>query len=90
LGDLLDEHKQLEARLAERPPPERTPVGAGVPPAGENLSAIETMMAQPDYTTLHDELGRPKPRFLEEQLEEGRRHQLAEREAVKRRKEKSQ
>jgi hypothetical protein len=90
LGDLLDERKEREAQLAERPRPERTPVPAGVPAAGSDLSAFETMMAQPDYQSLHDEVGRPKPRFLEEQLEEGRKHQLAERAAVKRRKEKKQ
>ena len=86
LGDLLDERKEREARQAERPRPERTPVPAGVPAAGEDLSAFETMMAQPDYQSLHDEVGRPKPRFLEEQLAEGqrqRRDALAARKTLK-------
>ena len=90
LGDLIDERKEREARQAERPRPERTPVPAGVPAAGEDLSAFETMMAQGDFVSAHAEFGRPKPRFLEEQLNEGRQHQLAERAAVKRRKEKKQ
>jgi hypothetical protein len=90
LGDLIAERKEREARLAERPRPDRTPVAAGVPAAGEELSAFETMMAQGDFVSAHAEFGRPKPRFLEEQLNEGRQHQLAERAAVKRRKEKKQ
>ena len=90
LGDLIAERKEREARRAERPRPETTPIPAGVPAAGEDLSAMESMMAGPGYTSLHDELGRPKPRFLDEALNEGRQHQRAERAAVKRRKEKKQ
>jgi hypothetical protein len=86
LGDLIDEQREREARPAEHPRPERVPVAAGLP-AREGLSAHETMMAGAGYTTLHDELGRPKPRFLEEQLAEGQR-QAAE--AAKRRKRKRQ
>jgi hypothetical protein len=93
LGDLIDEHRErlvrLAAESAEKAAARTPPVAAGVP-AREGLNAHETMLAQPDYTTLHDELGRPKPRFLEEALNEGRQHQLAERAAVKRRKEKKQ
>jgi hypothetical protein len=85
LGDLIAE--QREARPTEHPRPESTPVPVGVP-AKEGLSAIETMMAQSDYTSLHAELGRPKPNFLEEQFEEGRRHAAEQAEAVRRVKEK--
>jgi hypothetical protein len=56
-------------------------------PAGEGLSAFETMVAQPGYQTIEDELGRPKPNFLHEELAEGRRREAAvraEQEAVQR------
>jgi hypothetical protein len=54
------------------------PVLAGIP-AREGLSAIETMMGQPSYTTPHAEFGRPKPDFLVEELEKGARQQAAAR-----------
>jgi hypothetical protein len=65
---------------------DRTPVAVGVP-AGEGLTAFETMVAAPDYQTIQDELGLPKPNFLDEELAEGRRREAvarAEREAVER------
>jgi hypothetical protein len=87
LADLIAEQREREARLAERPQLEREPLPVGVP-AREGLSAIETMMGQPSYTTPRVEFGgRPRPRFLEESLEDGARRQAAEREAIRRRKE---
>jgi hypothetical protein len=75
LGELLIEQREREARLAELAwgvAADRTPVAVGVP-AEEGLSAFETMVAQPGYQTIDDELGRPKPNFLDDELAEGRR-----------------
>jgi hypothetical protein len=91
LGELLAERREREARLAEEWAEKAaavgpTPVAGGVP-AGEGLSAFETMVAQPGYQTIPDELGRPKPNFLDEELAEGRRREAAaraEQEAVQR------
>jgi hypothetical protein len=90
LGELLTEQREREARIAaqraEEAAAQAAPVPAGVP-AGEGLSAFETMVAQPGYQTIEDELGRPKPNFLDEELAEGRRREAekqAEAELVKR------
>jgi hypothetical protein len=82
LRDLIDERREREARLASEQAEKaaaaarRPLVLAGVP-AIEGLNAFETMASQPDYATVHDELGRPKPNFLDEMLAEGRRQQEA-------------
>jgi hypothetical protein len=62
-------------RLQEAHKP--SPVAVGVP-AQEGSTPLESLMANDaDYVTPRDEFaGRPKPRFLEEELEEGAR-QLA-------------
>jgi hypothetical protein len=83
LGELLADRREREARLAEEQAEkvaaaDRTPVAVGVP-AGEDLSAFETMVAQPGYQTLEDELGRPKPNFLDAELAEGRRREAEKR-----------
>jgi hypothetical protein len=91
LGDLIDEQRDREARLAEeaaRKAADRQPVGVGVP-ALENAGPYESMMAA-GCVSPAEEFGQwAKPRFLEEALEEGARHQAVEREAVRRRKEKA-
>jgi hypothetical protein len=82
LRDLIDERREGEARLAAEQAEKaavaarRPPVAVGVP-AIEGGSAIESMMAAPGYTSLHAELGRPKPNFLDEMLAEGQRQQAA-------------
>jgi hypothetical protein len=89
LSDLLEELREREARLAEEAANAATlnqPVPAGVP-ALENAGPYESMMAAGRVSPA-EEFGQwAKPRFLEEQLEEGARQQAAEREAVRRRKE---
>jgi hypothetical protein len=88
LGDLIAEQREREARLAELPQPEREPVAAGIP-ALEGMSAAETMMAAPGFTSLRDEFERfPRPSFLDEEFARTREHQRAEQE-VARRKEKA-
>jgi hypothetical protein len=58
-----------------------------VSPPLENAGAYESMMAAGRVSPT-EEFGRSaKPRFLEEQLEQGARRQAAEREAVRQRKE---
>jgi hypothetical protein len=53
------------------------------------MSAAETMMAAPGYTSLRDEVERfPRPSFLDEEFARTREHQRAEQE-VARRKEKA-
>jgi hypothetical protein len=79
LGDLIDEQKKREARQAERPRPDRTPVPGGIPAAREDASALETLMSGPGYTTVREEFGRPPPRFLEEQLAAGQQQAAAKR-----------
>ena len=90
LGELIAEHQARVARSAAQQAEKAVarkvtvPV-AGIPAAGEDMSAFETLMAQPDYQSVKDEFGLPRPRFLEEQLAEGQRQQAterAEREAV--------
>ena len=89
LGDLIAEQREREARLAERPQPEREPVAAGLP-AQEGMSAAESMMASPGYMSARDEFERfPRPSFLDEEFARAREHQRAEQE-VARRKEKAE
>jgi hypothetical protein len=89
LADLIAEQRAHESRLTEEAAQtavDRQPVPVGVP-ALENAGAYESMMAAGSVSP-SEEFGRwAKPRFLEEQLEEGARRQAAEREAVRRRKE---
>jgi hypothetical protein len=63
--------------------------GAGVPALSDDASPLESLLAgDRSYSSPVEEFGQwAKPRFLEEQLEEGARRQVAEREAVRRRKE---
>jgi hypothetical protein len=89
-GDLIDEQREREARLAEEAAAKaavlRQPVGVGVP-ALEGVGAFESLMAAGSVSPQEEFGGRPRPRFLEEQLEAGARQQAAEQEAVRRRKE---
>jgi hypothetical protein len=92
LGDLIAEQREREARLVEEAVEKaatlKQPVGAGVP-ALEGAGPYESMMAAGSVSPA-EEFGQwAKPRFLEEQLEAGARQQAAEREAVRRRKEKA-
>jgi hypothetical protein len=90
LADLLDEQREREARLAEEAAAKaaalRQPVGVGVP-ALEGAGAFESLMAASNVSPQQEFGGRPRPRFLEEQLEAGARQQAAEQEAIRRRKE---
>jgi hypothetical protein len=90
LADLLDEQREREARLAEEAAAKaavlRQPVGVGVP-ALEGVGTFESLMAAGSVSPQEEFGGRPRPRFLEEQLEAGARQQAAEQEAVRRRKE---
>jgi hypothetical protein len=92
VADLLDEQREREARLveeaAEKAATLKQPVGAGVP-ALENAGPHESLMAAGNVSPQQEFGGRPRPRFLEEQLEAGARQQAAEQEAVRRRKEKA-
>jgi hypothetical protein len=91
LGDLLDEQREREARLAEEATAStlNQPVPVVGIPAREGLSAHENMMAQDGYTSLRDEFERfPRPSFLDEEFARTREHQRAEQE-VARRKEKA-
>jgi hypothetical protein len=82
LGDLLREERERLARIAvegaARAAAAVAPVPAGIP-ALEGGSAMESLMANdPGYRSPSEEFGqRPKPRFLEEALEAGARHQAA-------------
>lgn len=90
LGELLSERREREARLAaeraERAAAPRAPVPAGIP-AVEDSSAFESLVAaDPGYTTVREEFGKPSPNFLDEELAEGqrqRRAELAERKALR-------
>jgi hypothetical protein len=90
LGDLIAEQREREARLAEEAAAKaaalRQPVGVGVP-ALEGVGAFESLMAASNVSPQQEFGGRPRPRFLEEQLEAGARQQAAEQEAIRRRKE---
>jgi hypothetical protein len=90
LGDLIAEQREREARLieeaAEKAATLEQLVGAGVP-ALEGAGPYESMMAAGSVSPA-EEFGQwEKPRFLQEALEEGARHQAAERGAVRRRRE---
>jgi hypothetical protein len=89
LTQLLDEQREREARMvaeaAERATRETAVVGAGVP-ALEDGTAYESLLA-PEAVSPQEEYGRPRPNFLVEELEAGQRHQVAEQEAARRRKE---
>jgi hypothetical protein len=92
LADLIAEHSEREARLAEEAAERaaaQLPVVAsrGILPPREDMSAYETMMAA-GGTSPQQEFGRiPPPHFLEEEIEEGQKRLAAEREAVRQRKE---
>jgi hypothetical protein len=90
LGDLIAEQRERKARLAEEAAAKaaalRQPVGVGVP-ALEGVGAFESLMAASNVSPQQEFGGRPRPRFLEEQLEAGPRQQAAEQEAIRRRKE---
>jgi hypothetical protein len=84
LGDLLHEERErlarIEAESAARAAAAVAPVPAGIP-ALQGGSAMESIMAHdPDYLTAAQEFGeRPKPRFLQEELEAGGRADAAAR-----------
>jgi hypothetical protein len=84
LGDLLREERErlarIEAESAARAAAAVAPVPAGIP-ALEHGSAMESLMANdPGYQTAAEEFGRiPKPNFLAEELEAGRRADAAAR-----------
>jgi hypothetical protein len=91
LGDLLDERKEREARLAAESA-EKAAAGAARPvpagaPALEGNSPYESMMAAGGVSPA-EEFGRPRPNFLEEELAAGKRHAAEQAEAVRRAKEK--
>jgi len=80
LGDLLREERERLARIAAesaaRAAAAGPPVPAGIPAIENGGSALESLMANdPGYRTPQAEFGRPAPRFLDELLEEGQRHQ---------------
>lgn len=56
-------------------------VAVGVPSV-EDMDAHAALMAAPGYTTVQEELGLPKPDFLEDQLAEGRRAEAEKRALV--------
>jgi hypothetical protein len=82
LGELLREERErlarIEAESAARVAAAVAPLPGGLP-ALEGGSAMESLMANdPGYRSPSEEFGqRPKPRFLEEALEAGARHQAA-------------
>ena len=91
LAELLAESREREARLAaqraEQATAPRAPVPAGIPALADDASPFESLAAGPGYVTPQQEFGRPKPTFLDEELEQGRRREAdrrAEAEAVKR------
>ena len=82
LGELIAEYvaRQRAAQQAEIAALNKeVPVPVAGVPAEEGLSAVETLMAQPAYEGVQDELGLPKPNFLDEELAESRRLQAASR-----------
>ena len=75
LGELLAEREEeetrtaaLRAELAAR----RDPIPAGLP-AVEGLSAFESLVAAGGVVTPTQEFGRPKPNFVVEEIEAGRK-----------------
>lgn len=89
LADLIAEQRAHESRLTEEAAQtavDRQPVPVGVP-ALENAGAYESMMAAGSVSPAQEFGQWAKPNFLQEALEKGARHQAAEREAIRRRKE---
>jgi hypothetical protein len=87
-GDLIDEQREREARLAEETAARQAPVVTphGIPARGD-LSACEVMMSAGGMSP-QEEFGRiPLSGFPREAHEEGSRHQAAERGAIRARKE---
>jgi hypothetical protein len=82
LGDLIAEQRERDARLAEEAAAKAAmleqPVPVGVP-ALENAGPYESMMAAGSVSPAEEFGQRPKPRFLEEELEAGARQQAAAR-----------
>jgi hypothetical protein len=91
LARLLDEQREREERVlrerAQKAAAARPDVGAGVPTLA-GATPLESLLAAGGVSPV-EEFGRvpPPPNFLEEAVEQGSRHQAAEREAVRRRKE---
>ncbi len=89
LGDLLREERERLARIAAESAAAAVvvPIAAGVP-AQEGSTPFESLMAgDPAYASPAEEFSqRPKPRFLEEELEAGARQQAAEVAAIRERK----
>jgi hypothetical protein len=89
LGDLIAEQREREARLVEEAAAKAAtlvqPVAVGVP-ALEDGSAFESLM-QAEAVSPQQEFGRPRPDFLAEEIEAGRRKQLADQAAISARKE---
>jgi hypothetical protein len=90
VGDLIAEQREHAARLAEEAAIKAAelvqPVGAGVP-AIDDGDAYASMMAAGAVSPAEEFSFAPRPNFIVEELEAGSRHQAAEREAVRRRKE---
>jgi hypothetical protein len=92
LADLLDEQRARDGRLAEEAAQRAAAQPAvvasrGIPSPREDMSAYEVMMSAGDVSPQQEFCGRPRPRFLEEAIEQGARHQVAEIEAIRKRKE---
>ena len=74
LGELIAEHREREALLAEQAAQEAAAqpvaIAAGVP-ALEGATPFESLAAAAgaDYISPAEEFGRPRPRFIEEELE---------------------
>jgi hypothetical protein len=83
LGDLLREERERLARIAAEGAARAAAAVAPLPtgyPALEGASPLATIIgSDPSYKSPAEEFGRPKPRFLEEELEEGARRQAASR-----------
>jgi hypothetical protein len=78
--------EEQSRRLQEAHKP--SPVGRGVPALSDEASAFESLMTgDRSYVSPAEEFGgRPKPRFLQEELEAGARQQAAARAEVAARK----
>jgi hypothetical protein len=79
----------LALEAAERAARIAVPVAVGVR-ALEGSRAYESMMSAGGTSPVEEFSRQPKPDFLAEALEQGSRQQAAEREAVRRRKEKAE
>lgn len=75
---LAEDQRRLHEEIAQKH--RVVPIGL---PGREDLSAFEVMMAADDYTTVRDELGNPRPNFLEEELMAGQRAQAEAREKAR-------